>query len=66
MSKRILIAEDDGNIRELLRIYLEQEGYKVDVTCNGGEALAQFKRERPDLVILDIMMPVVDGLEVLR
>ena len=62
MSKRILIAEDDGNIRELLRIYLEQEGYKVDVTCNGGEALAQFKRERPDLVILDIMMPVLDGI----
>ena len=66
MNKKILIAEDDSNIRELLRIYLEQENYKVDVACNGGEALAQFKRERPDLVILDIMMPVVDGLEVLR
>lgn len=66
MSKHILIAEDDGNIRELLRIYLEQEGYKVDIACNGGEALAHFKRDRPDLLILDIMMPVVDGLEVLR
>ncbi len=62
----ILLVEDDPSIRETTRIGLQQAGFRVDTAADGREALAMFRRQRPDLVVLDIMLPVVDGLEVAR
>ena len=66
MAKTILIIEDDGNIRELLRLYLTQEGYTVETAQDGAEGLRAFQALKPDLVLLDIMMPVMDGIQVIR
>ena len=66
MPKTILIVEDDSNIRELLRLYLTQEGYTVETAQDGAEGLRSFKLLHPDLVLLDIMMPVMDGTQVIR
>ncbi len=66
MAKKFLIVEDDMNIRELLRLYLEREGYETISAGDGGEGLRAFRRESPDLVLLDIMMPVMDGWQVCR
>ncbi|WP_068773399.1 response regulator transcription factor [Paenibacillus sp. FJAT-26967] len=63
---RILVADDDKEIRDLVKIYLEREWYQVDTAVNGEEAIAYFERSRYDLVILDLMMPRVDGIEVCR
>ena len=64
--KRILIAEDDENIQELLRMYLENDGFEVISVLNGVEAMTAFSKESFDLVLLDIMMPYKDGMETLR
>ncbi len=61
MTQTILIVEDDRNIAGLLEIYLEKEGYKVEIAYDGGEGLAKYRAIRPDLVLLDVMMPVMDG-----
>lgn len=66
MAKRILIVEDDGNIRELLRLYLEREGYEIFEAENGAVGLEQWKRCKPDMLLLDVMMPVMDGWEVCK
>lgn len=66
MSKTVLIVEDESNIRELLRMYLEQEGYITEMAQNGAEGLRVFKRVHPDLVLLDLMMPVMDGTQMIR
>ncbi len=67
MTKRkILVADDDKNIAELLRLYLEKEGYAVVMAFDGEEAILKFGPENPDLVLLDIMMPKLDGWQVLR
>ena len=66
MSKKILIVEDDANIRELLHLYLEREGYQTILTENGVLGMSAFKRENPDMVLLDVMMPVMDGWSVCR
>lgn len=66
MQKTILVIEDDANIRELLRLYLEQEGYKIESAQDGLEGLRAFKRVHPDLVLLDLMMPVMDGTQVMK
>ncbi|KMP35932.1 PhoP family transcriptional regulator [Bacillus cereus] len=63
---RILIADDDQEIRNLLKIYLERELYMVDTAINGDEALQLFNQNNYNLVILDLMMPKVDGIEVCR
>ncbi|PGO19779.1 DNA-binding response regulator [Bacillus cereus] len=63
---RILIADDDKEIRNLLKIYLERELYMVDTAINGDEALQLFNQNNYNLVILDLMMPRVDGIEVCR
>ncbi|MGN0661943.1 MAG: response regulator transcription factor [Faecalibacterium sp.] len=65
-NEKILVVDDDPNICELLRLYLTKEGYQV-TTANDGEAgLAQFNQVKPDMVLLDVMMPRLDGLEVCR
>lgn len=64
--RRILVVEDEEEIVRLLRFHLEKEGYKVYSAGSGPEALEQASESRPDLVILDIMLPEMDGLEVCR
>ena len=66
MAKSILLVEDDNNIAELLRLYLEKEGYQVTHAADGGAGLESFRRIHPDLVLLDLMLPVLDGKEVCR
>ena len=66
MAISVLIVEDDHNIAELLQMYLEKEGYAVTVAADGGQGLAKFRAIQPDLVLLDIMMPVMDGWSVCR
>ncbi len=66
MEKTILIVEDDSNIRELLHLYLEQEGYQIEVAQDGNEGLRAYKRVHPDLILLDLMMPVMDGTQMIR
>ena len=66
MEKTILIVEDDSNIRELLSLYLEQEGYRIELAQDGADGLRAFKRVHPDLVLLDVMMPVMDGTQMIR
>ncbi len=66
MSYCVLIVEDDVHIRELLKLYLEKEGYIVRTAADGRLGLDGFRRERPDLILLDVMMPGMDGWEVCR
>ena len=66
MAVSVLIVEDDRNIAELLQMYLEKEGYAVTVAADGGQGLAKFRAIKPDLVLLDVMMPVMDGWAVCR
>ena len=61
MAVSVLIVEDDKNIAELLQMYLEKEGYAVTVAHDGGAGLSKFRAIKPDLVLLDVMMPVMDG-----
>jgi len=64
--KRILVVDDEENIRVLYREELEEEGYTVDVAANGQEALNKLDTFNPDLITLDIKMPEMDGVETLR
>ncbi len=61
MAPKILIVDDDPDIRRLLDFTLKQEGYQVVVALDGAEALRQWTRERPDLILLDVMLPRLDG-----
>ena len=63
---KILVADDDKNICELLRLYLVKEGYNVVLAHDGETAVEQFFAENPDMVLLDIMMPKLDGWQVCR
>ncbi|MBV9359482.1 MAG: response regulator, partial [Chloroflexi bacterium] len=62
----VLIADDEKNIVQLARMYLASEGFSVESAANGREALDKVRQVKPDLVILDLMMPDVDGWEVCR
>ena len=66
MAVTVLVVEDDRNIAELLQMYLEKEGYAVATAHDGGQGLAKFRAIKPDLVLLDVMMPVMDGWAVCR
>ena len=66
MAVSVLVVEDDKNIRDLLQMYLEKEGYAVTVAADGGQGLAKFRAIKPDLVLLDVMMPVMDGWAVCK
>ena len=66
MAISVLIVEDDHNIQELLQLYLEKEGYAVTVASDGGQGLAKFRAIKPDLVLLEVMMPVMDGWAVCK
>ena len=64
--KTILVVDDERNIVELVRLYLEKEGFNVVAASDGEQALAQYERHAPDLVVLDLMLPKMDGFEVCR
>ena len=65
-NEKILVVDDDANICELLRLYLTKEGYQVTTAGDGEEGLEKFNQIKPDMVLLDVMMPRMDGLEVCR
>ena len=66
MASRVLVVEDEPDIRDLLAFHLERDGYQVTRATTGPEALRQLRAAPPDLVILDLMLPELDGLEVCR
>ena len=61
MARNILVVEDDRNISDLIRMYMEKEGFEVRSAYDGGKAVEEFEKQAPDLVLLDIMLPVMDG-----
>ena len=65
-KEKILVVDDEKNICDLLRMYLEKEGYSVVMAHNGVDAVSMFNSENPDLVLLDIMLPQLDGWQVCR
>ena len=65
-GKKVLVVDDDINICELVRLYLEKEGYEISVCYDGRKAVEVFKDQTPDIVILDIMLPGMDGWQVCR
>lgn len=66
MAQTILVVDDELKLRDMLRVYLEQEGYRVVEAGNGREALYAARYEKPDLIILDLMMPELGGYDFLR
>ena len=66
MSQKVLVVEDDINIAELLRLYLPKDGFEVSHAADGGKAVEMAREIQPDLVLLDIMLPVMDGWQVCR
>jgi DNA-binding response OmpR family regulator len=65
-NPKVLIVDDDKNICDLLRLYLEKDGYSVILSHDGEEAVVKFNALKPDIVLLDVMLPVMDGLQVCR
>lgn len=66
LNNKILVADDDENIAELIKLYMEKEGFSVVTAKNGRLAIEKFKSEAPSLIILDVMMPEMDGWDVCR
>jgi DNA-binding response OmpR family regulator len=66
MGQRVLVVDDDPTVSDVVRRYLEREDYSVKLAGDGQAALDAYRRERPDLVVLDLMLPGIDGLEVCR
>ena len=66
MAHKILVVDDDPNTAHLVKLYLERDGHTVFVASDGAEALEMAREKRPDLIVLDLMLPRVDGLEVCR
>jgi len=66
MPKKILVVDDDPDIRDVLMVLLESRGYEIVTACDGIECLAALRAERPDLMIIDLLMPKMDGFGVLK
>ena len=66
MARSVLIIEDDHNIADLLRLYLEKDGYEVRIAADGLKGMEAFRKEKPDLILLDVMLPGMDGWAVCR
>src|SRR5438876_8848160 len=65
-GNRVLVVDDEDHILELARLYLSREGYQIEAVSDGAQALARFSQTKPDLVVLDIMLPNVDGLTICK
>src|SRR5437763_14956491 len=65
-AQKVLVVDDEDHILELARLYLSREGYQIETVADGAQALARFGQVKPDLVVLDIMLPNVDGLTICR
>ena len=65
-KNKVLIVDDEANICELIRLYVEKEGYSAIIATDGARAVEKFTEEKPDIVLLDIMLPVKDGWQVCR
>jgi DNA-binding response OmpR family regulator len=65
-GQKVLVVDDEDHILELARLYLSREGYQVETVADGADALGRIAQSRPDLVVLDIMLPNVDGLSICR
>ncbi|MCI5892354.1 MAG: response regulator transcription factor [Clostridiales bacterium] len=65
-KQKILIVDDEENICELVRLYIEKDGFEAVIANDGNEAVAKFNTEKPDLILLDIMLPIKDGWQVCR
>ena len=65
-KQRILLVDDDPNISHLVRLYLEKEGFEVTEAARGDDALKSFQQSAPALALLDVMLPGMDGLQVLK
>ena len=66
MARNILVVEDDRNISDLIRMYMEKEGFEVRSAYDGGKAIEEFEKQAPDLVLLDLMLPEMNGFEVCK
>jgi len=66
MNHKILVVDDESDVREVISQYFDRRGYDVDTASNGQEALSRILVERPELILLDIRMPEMDGIECLR
>lgn len=66
MAKKILLADDEEDVKTILTMFLENKGYEVCTAFDGLDAMNQAKTEKPDLLLLDIMMPLIDGFEVCK
>ena len=66
MPKKILLADDEEDVKVVLKMFLENRGYNVSTAFDGLDAIDQAHKEKPDLVLLDVMMPVIDGFEVCK
>ena len=66
MARRVLIADDEQDIKDVMQLFLESQGYEVETAYDGLDALDRIKTWQPDVVLLDIMMPVMDGIAVCR
>ena len=65
-SEKVLVVDDEEHILELARLYLSREGYQVESVTDGALAMGRFTQVKPDLVVLDVMLPGVDGLTICR
>lgn len=65
-KQKVLIVDDEENICELVRLYIEKDGFEAVIANDGQEAVAKFNNEKPDLILLDIMLPIKDGWQVCR
>jgi two-component system alkaline phosphatase synthesis response regulator PhoP len=66
MAKKILIADDEEDVKAVVQLFLESKGYLTVTAFDGLDAIERAKEEHPDLIILDIMMPIIDGFEVCK
>lgn len=66
LAKKILVVEDEPDILQLVKLYLEKEGFRTATAVNGAQALKKVKEDKPDLIVLDLMLPEIDGLEVCK
>src|SRR5256884_9644929 len=64
--QKVLVVDDEDHILELARLYLSREGYQIETVADGSQALARFGQVKPDLVVLDIMLPNLDGLTICK